>query len=418
MTPSTDWKANNPRYAAYFFGNGEKWLGMTDHDGDGTFEVNAPSGYPNVIFCRMNPSTTANNWDNKWNQTGDLSVPSTNKRYTVSGWGGGSWNTTYTVPTYHLPGSWDGDTWKQDENQLTLSGTDYVITKELTAGNYQFKISLNKKWDKSFGVSSTTYKDKLENVSLSGSSDIGITSLGGKYTFSYDSYENKLSVSGSLYTYDELMTKYYNEGSYVKETTLHVSTAAMAEIRDYFHNSAHVKYRKTTYEPGKLTMVTKATEDADWGTTNSTYQDIKNDNGEVTGIAHLKNGTQDYVVPNNVAGEDRSSLENWFVTLHDFKTSTFTGWSSEDGIHTFKLWNENGSAITEEQEEMKRLAREFVAPMWLNTTKAANYVTFDKLTVQEDNGALVMKLYVVSGNSGKLVSGANLVFSQAVIKKA
>ena len=71
--PSTTWKTDNARFAAYFFGNGDKWVSMTASTSRTDFyEVDAPNGYPNVIFCRMNPSATANNWNNKWNQTDDL----------------------------------------------------------------------------------------------------------------------------------------------------------------------------------------------------------------------------------------------------------------------------------------------------------------------------------------------------------
>ena len=74
-------------------------IGMTDTDGDGIYEVNIPvGGYPSVIFCRMNPSTTANNWDNKWNQTADLAIPTDGTNlYTVAegAWdkGNGAWST-------------------------------------------------------------------------------------------------------------------------------------------------------------------------------------------------------------------------------------------------------------------------------------------------------------------------------------
>ena len=75
LKPSSNWYESNARFAAYFFGNGDTWLDMTDEDGDGIYQVQAPEGYPNVIVCRMNPATTENNWDSKWNQTGDLVVP-------------------------------------------------------------------------------------------------------------------------------------------------------------------------------------------------------------------------------------------------------------------------------------------------------------------------------------------------------
>lgn len=102
LKPNSNWMADNARFAAYFFGGtpGEKWVSMTDSDADGIYEVNIPEGYDygcSVIFCRMNPSTTANNWNNKWNQTSDLTAPTDGKNlYTVKDgtWdkGGGTWS--------------------------------------------------------------------------------------------------------------------------------------------------------------------------------------------------------------------------------------------------------------------------------------------------------------------------------------
>ena len=64
LKPNSNWTQSNARFAAYFFGGstGEKWVSMTAV-GDGTYEVHLPEGYDygcNIIFCRMNPSTTAN----------------------------------------------------------------------------------------------------------------------------------------------------------------------------------------------------------------------------------------------------------------------------------------------------------------------------------------------------------------------
>ena len=60
------------------------------------YMVAVPAGFENVIFCRMNPGAAANNWDNKWNQTGDLKVVD------------GDW---YTINE----GSWDAGTWSTFE---------------------------------------------------------------------------------------------------------------------------------------------------------------------------------------------------------------------------------------------------------------------------------------------------------------
>ena len=97
LKPSNSWKTDGARFAAYFFGAGETWIDMTDTDGDGTYEGTFPSGgYTGVIFCRMNPSASANNWDNKWNQTADLTLNSSYNCFTCTegAWDGdsGSWS--------------------------------------------------------------------------------------------------------------------------------------------------------------------------------------------------------------------------------------------------------------------------------------------------------------------------------------
>lgn len=97
LLPQAEWDKDNARFAAYFFGNGEKWVSMTGF-ATHKFYVIAPAGYPNVIFCRMNGSTSANNWDNKWNQTKDLVVPTNgNNTCTISDyWNGGGATGTWS----------------------------------------------------------------------------------------------------------------------------------------------------------------------------------------------------------------------------------------------------------------------------------------------------------------------------------
>ena len=116
LKPNSNWKQSNARFAAYFFGNGETWVSMTKVTAD-LYKVEIPTDktYPSVILCRMNGSTTANNWNNKWNQTGDLTIPTDGKNlFTVPNeswdgatndwstlWDNNSW-TTYTTPTYNI----------------------------------------------------------------------------------------------------------------------------------------------------------------------------------------------------------------------------------------------------------------------------------------------------------------------------
>lgn len=99
LTPNANWNQSNARFAAYFFGDGEAWVSMTKVNGEtNLYEVTTPAGknFTNVIFCRMNPSASANNWNNKWNQTSDLVYNGTSNHYTVKEgtWdkGGGTWS--------------------------------------------------------------------------------------------------------------------------------------------------------------------------------------------------------------------------------------------------------------------------------------------------------------------------------------
>ena len=86
LVPGEAWKADDARFAAYFFNQegGEEWASMTDSDGDGVYEVSIPAGdWPNVIFCRMDPETDVNDWAYKWNQTNDLTLDGNNNCFTI-----------------------------------------------------------------------------------------------------------------------------------------------------------------------------------------------------------------------------------------------------------------------------------------------------------------------------------------------
>ncbi|MEE1155468.1 MAG: hypothetical protein UH241_09965, partial [Acutalibacteraceae bacterium] len=97
--PSSNWKNNNARFAAYFFNNTteNEWVSLTLND-DGRYECAMPEkDYKQVIFVRMNPATTNNNWDNgtKWNQTADLTISGNCFTLTSTDWdlGNGTWST-------------------------------------------------------------------------------------------------------------------------------------------------------------------------------------------------------------------------------------------------------------------------------------------------------------------------------------
>ena len=103
LKPNSNWKQASAKFAAYFFTknvSGEYWQWMMKLDTD-HYGCVIPGSYKNVIFCRMNSSATNMNWDNKWNQTGDLTIPTNgNNLFTLSSstWDGAT--TTWSKKTF------------------------------------------------------------------------------------------------------------------------------------------------------------------------------------------------------------------------------------------------------------------------------------------------------------------------------
>lgn len=162
LTPASNWMNDGARFAVYTFGGGEHWYSMSLVDGEtNIYGAEITNPYTNVIFCRMNPATTDNNWNNKWNQTADLTVPSDKNWYKVTDgtWdsGGGTWDVFGDIgggddPTvtedegYYLAGTMTG--WSvMPEFKMTRTGAEteeYMIEVPLmrTSKPYhsQFKI--------------------------------------------------------------------------------------------------------------------------------------------------------------------------------------------------------------------------------------------------------------------------------------
>ena len=90
LKPNSNWTQANARFAIYLFGgtSGNEWVSMTK-SGD-YYMATIPAGdYKELIFCRMNPDASANNWDNKWNQSGDLSFDQIKNLCTINS---GQWD--------------------------------------------------------------------------------------------------------------------------------------------------------------------------------------------------------------------------------------------------------------------------------------------------------------------------------------
>lgn len=89
LKPNSNWMQENARFAVYCYKDASNtWEDMTstklnEESGYYVSEVDN-STYSKIIFCRMNPNTTENNWNNKWNQSADINMPSADVLYDMS----------------------------------------------------------------------------------------------------------------------------------------------------------------------------------------------------------------------------------------------------------------------------------------------------------------------------------------------
>ena len=90
-------ETGDERFAIWTWGpsNSGQWVDMTKNS-SGIYQAELPSDCTNVVFVRMNGATSENSWDNKWNQTEDLTFSSSTPLYKASGWNNeyfrGSWS--------------------------------------------------------------------------------------------------------------------------------------------------------------------------------------------------------------------------------------------------------------------------------------------------------------------------------------
>lgn len=90
LKPNSNWTSDGARFAVYAFGDGEEWFSMSTED-NGYYKATVPGKYTTVIFCRMNGSNTTNSWNNKWNQTHNLTILSDKNCFTIAS---GKWDTS------------------------------------------------------------------------------------------------------------------------------------------------------------------------------------------------------------------------------------------------------------------------------------------------------------------------------------
>ncbi len=193
--PSTNWKLDGARFVFNTLDKSNEenqiWVRFSSYSTgiySATYDTDLYTG--RLIICRMNGSSDTDNWDNsnKWAQTGDLSAPTTNVYYMMTG---SDWSTdiatvtpsskTFTIINYDceadiLPNFMDANS--SGDNNLTSNG-DFTYSRTVTGnvvrnGSYGFKLS---------DEGSNTYDNSGSAWSVSDISQDGVYTI--EYSFNY-----------------------------------------------------------------------------------------------------------------------------------------------------------------------------------------------------------------------------------------
>lgn len=223
FTPTANWtSAGGERFALYMFTDNSTnaWTDFVYNSTLGVYEATFDDTYTGgMIICRMtnDGSKTDNNWDNKWNQSSDLPVPTTPVYYTMSG-SPSDWN-HYTfnalVPsdkTYYISGEGNNellpnytDT-NKDEGTNLVSNGDFtysrtIVGNPIAAGSdYGFKI---------YDESNNWYSDTGNSYAKWPVSGISTTDA-GIYTIEYTfNYFTQVGTATATKTADATLTEKY-----------------------------------------------------------------------------------------------------------------------------------------------------------------------------------------------------------------
>lgn len=166
LRPNSNWQQNNARFAVYYWdASNAGWADMTRvSECEEVYMAQIPANYTNIIFCRMNPSATDNNWDNKWNQTVDCEVKNT-QLYTIAegAWdkGDGSWS-TYTPATFSVSFDANGGTGTMSSiADIACGGTATLTENTFTRTNYTFA-----GWNTQADGNGTAYANKASITNI------------------------------------------------------------------------------------------------------------------------------------------------------------------------------------------------------------------------------------------------------------
>lgn len=196
----------------------------------------------------------------------------------------------------------------------------------------------------------------------------------------------------------ELFTKFYNDGSYKKDTKIYINENVMKEVENYFHSKVTILERTTYYIGDEL-----------WMSNGNGYSGYGTSNGELTRFAVSRSREKGTEKSAGIAG----GMEAYYCTLDDFVKGTHNSTHVDAPITLNQGWESINGVLASYSKDVFQGYRLFTAPLWLYTEESKNYIDFSLATLEEEvlenketknNTRLVMKLWTSKLDSAKFNS--------------
>lgn len=264
LKPNSNWTQGSARFAAFLCNgtSGDKWVDMSDCNGDGTYELVVPAGdWKNVIFCRMNMNDPDNNWNNNnnqgpfWNKTADLTYNGTSDLYTVpkdwwsdSGDKNGNvsnWSVSSLKLEYKILGV--GTDWDWADGLTLVANPDNANEVMYKCLNVTNKESIKIVKNKGCYFGKGYVKDG--SVSVTYASDENVILPKGFYDFYFDKTSNMFYIGNSI------PTSCYLVGLGEEKKMTYNSSRSQYELKDVAVKSTDKVKAKLVYDCGDVEYV-------------------------------------------------------------------------------------------------------------------------------------------------------------------
>ena len=215
------WAADGATFGIHAWGGGVTLIdAMMTEVSSNVYKAEINDAHTSIIYVRMKNGTTTFNWDNKWNQTGDLTISAGNDLYTITGWGandgkwskydagsggggegggegGGGSDPEQDATKWYLKGTFNN--WKAVTELTTKEGGEantLYATLLLDAGKeYEFKMNKAGDWYGNAGIMTQAHHNNwLFSASMASNGRLA-TNIAGNYEFAFNTESKIVSVT-------------------------------------------------------------------------------------------------------------------------------------------------------------------------------------------------------------------------------